>query len=78
VTIRVAPGYMNPMLLADWGRIHRLFRTIMWLAAIVLACVVVTLAAPHASGAPDHAAAHPSGKLAPAAKAEPGALPRHQ
>jgi hypothetical protein len=55
---------MNPMLLADWGRIHRMFRTLMWLAAIVMACVVVTLASPHVSGARQHSTAHSAGKLA--------------
>jgi hypothetical protein len=59
---------MNPMLLADWGRINRLFRTLMWLVAIVLAAVVVTMASPHASGSPAHAAAGAPGKTSPSSR----------
>jgi hypothetical protein len=40
---------MNPMLLVDWGHIHRLFRGLMWLVAIALACLVVSVASPHSS-----------------------------
>jgi hypothetical protein len=62
---------MNPMLLADWGRIHRMFRAIMWLAVIGLACVVVTLASPHASGAPTQQATRPLGNSAAPTNAPP-------
>ncbi len=31
---------MNPLLFADWTRIHRLFRGLMWVLAIGLACAV--------------------------------------
>ena len=65
------PGWMNPMLLADWGRIHRVFRAIMWLAVIVLTCVVVTLASPHASGAPAQQTAGAAGNLAAPPNAPP-------
>ena len=51
------------MLLADWGRIHRIFRAIMWLVALVLACLVVTLVAPHATGAPVNSASHSAGRI---------------
>lgn len=68
---------MNPMLLADWGRIHRMFRAIMWLAVIVLACVVVTLASPHASGAPARSASSNAGNVAGPAKGLPAANMRH-
>lgn len=54
---------MNPMLLADWARIHRVFRTVMWLVALVLACVVVTFASAHASGAPVHSAPPGGGRI---------------
>jgi hypothetical protein len=51
------------MLLADWGRIHRVFRAIMWLVAVVLALVIVTFASPHATGAPAHSASHSAGRI---------------
>jgi hypothetical protein len=40
---------MNPLLFADWGHIHRLFRGVMWLVAVALACIVVTIVAPRSS-----------------------------
>ena len=68
---------MNPMLLADWGRIHRVFRAIMWLVAVALALLVVTLASPHATGAPVHTASHGPGRIpAPGSGGTAGAM-RH-
>lgn len=34
---------------ADWMRIHRLFRGLMWILAIVVACVVFAAASSHAA-----------------------------
>lgn len=68
---------MNPMLLADWGRIHRVFRAIMWLVALVLACVVVTLASPHATGAPVHSASHGAARIPASANGTPGGGAHH-
>lgn len=51
------------MLLADWGRIHRVFRAIMWLVAVVLAFVILTLVSAHATGAPVHSASHSAGAI---------------
>ncbi len=64
------------MLLADWARIHRVFRALMWLVALVLACVVVTLAAPHATGAPARSASPNAGRVSAPAQGAP-ATARH-
>lgn len=65
------------MLLADWGRIHRVFRAIMWLVALVLACLVVTLVAPHATGAPGTSASHSAGRIPALRPGAPGGAAHH-
>ncbi len=70
-------GDMNPMLLADWARIHRVFRALMWLVALVLACFVVTLASPHASGAPARPASPGAGRVAPPGRGTPTTAALH-
>jgi hypothetical protein len=43
---------MNPLLLADWARLNRMFTRAMWMIAIVMVLVVgVALASP---GSPSH------------------------
>ena len=40
---------MNPLLFADWTRIHRLFRGLMWILVIGLACAIFAGATSHAA-----------------------------
>jgi hypothetical protein len=43
---------MNPLLFADWSRIHRVFRGVMWMVVVALVLTlffaVSSRAAPHA------------------------------
>lgn len=54
---------MNPLMFADWRRIHRLFRGLMWILAIVVACVVFAAATSHAATAGKRTRAAPQASL---------------
>jgi hypothetical protein len=54
---------MNPLLFADWTRIHRLFRGLMWILAIGLALAVFAGASLHAATASKRSQAPPRAAL---------------
>lgn len=62
---------MGPLYLANWREINRLFCTLVWMVAVVLAVVIIGHLAETGSACASKAVAHG----APACGAAPGALP---